>query len=263
MTDKNNSVKSINSIHGFVDSEIIFDVEEETIIDDKKYITIYTKDELGIITKHTKIYRIETRKIKMNKDVAERRTWEKFGVSKGLPPGPDKASTNIVYDEVFFEFTNNNKIADDKEEDSGGIFGSSNKSAVTCRHCGGNHWSIKCTNKGGDGPSDNGPSTGTVELESRGKYVPKFKRDGVDTSKENRNRNTINITNISTNSTDQDVRDLFHNYGRISRLYYNEFKGFAYLTYSSLDACEKAIEAVNGHPYDHLILSVKMAETKT
>jgi translation initiation factor 3 subunit G len=260
MTD----VNRINSIHGFDKSKIVFDVEDETIIDDKKYITIYTKDDVGIITKHTKIYRIETRKIKMNKSVVERRTWEKFGVSKGLPPGPDKASTNIVYDEVFFEFTNNNKIADDKEEDSGGIFGSSNKSAVTCRHCGGNHWSIKCTNKDlsgkdkGSGPN----STGTSEVLPSGKYVPKFKRDGVDT-KENRNRNTINITNISTNSTEQDVRDLFHNYGRISRLYYNEFKGFAYLTYSSLDACEKAIEAVNGHPYDHLILSVKMAENKT
>ena len=126
---------------------------------------------------------------------------------------------------------------------------------MTCRHCGGNHWSIKCTNK------DAGVSAHGVE--SSGKYVPKFKRDGVDTTKENRNRNTINITNISTNSTEQDVRDLFHNYGRISRLYYNEFKGFAYVTYSTLDACEKAIEAVNGHPYDYLILSVKMAENKT
>jgi translation initiation factor 3 subunit G len=252
---------SINDIHGFIESEIVFDVEEETIIDDKKYITIYTKDETGIITKHTKIYRIETRKIKMNKSVTERRTWEKFGVSKGLPPGPDKASTNIVYDEVFFEFTNSNKIADDKKEDSGGIFGSSNKSAVTCRHCGGNHWSIKCTNK--PDPKDKKDINDTNNTNNTNKYVPKFKRDGVDTTKENRNRNTINITNISTNSTDQDVRDLFHNYGHISRLYYNEIKGFAYLTYSTLDACEKAIEAINGHPYDHLILSVKMAETKT
>jgi translation initiation factor 3 subunit G len=255
MTDK---INSLNNIHGFDESNIVFDVEEEQIIEDNKYITIYTKDKSGLITKHTKIYRIETRKIKMPKAVIERRQWEKFGVSKGLPPGPDKASTNIVYDEVFFEFTNNNKIADDKEEDSG-IFGSSNKSAVTCRHCGGNHWSIKCTNKGESGSKDKG--SGPSEVESSGKYVPKFKRDGVDIT-ENRNRNTINITNISTNSTEQDVRDLFHNYGRISRLYYNEFKGFAYLTYSSLDACEKAIEAVNGHPYDYLILSVKMAEQK-
>jgi translation initiation factor 3 subunit G len=261
MTDIN-SVDSINNIHGFDKSKIVFDVEEITIIDDNKYITIYTKDETGIITKHTKIYRIETHQIKMPKAVASRRTWEKFGVSKGLPPGPDKASTNIVYDEVFFEFTNSNKIADDKEEDSGGIFGSSNKSAVTCKHCGGNHWSIKCTNKGDT--TDNGKSTNATssDVESSGKYVPKFKRDGVDTT-ENRNRNTINITNISTNSTEQDVRNLFQNYGRISRLYYNEFKGFAYLTYSSLDACEKAIEAINGHPYDYLILSVKMAENKT
>jgi translation initiation factor 3 subunit G len=256
-TDKINSINSINSIHGFDKSKIVFDVEEETIIDDNKYITIYTKDETGIITKHTKIYRIETRKTKLHKDVAERRKWEKFGVSKGLPSGPDKASTNIVYDEVFFEFTNRNKVVDDKKNDTGGIFGSSNKSAVTCKHCGGNHWSIKCTYK--PDPKD---KKDINETYTTNKYVPKFKRDGKEPITENRNRNTINITNISTNATDEDIKDLFYNYGRISRLYYNEFKGFAYLTYSTLDACEKAIEAINGHPYDHLILSVKMAENK-
>ena len=248
------SVEELNNLHGFDKSKIIFDVEEKKIINDKKYITIYTKNKSGIITKNTKIYKIETRKIKMNKATAERRKWEKFGVSKGLPPGPDKASTNIVYDEVFFEFTNNNKIKDDKEEADSGIFGSTKKSSVTCKHCGGNHWSIKCTNK--PDPKDK------KNINDTNKYVPKFRRDGKEPIKENRNRNTINITNISTNATEEDIRDLFYNYGRISRLYYNEIKGFAYITYTTLDACETAIEAVNGHPYDYLILSVKMAEQK-
>ena len=58
MTDIN-SVDEINNLHGFDKSKIVFDVEEITIIDDKKYITIYTKDDIGVITKHTKIYRIE------------------------------------------------------------------------------------------------------------------------------------------------------------------------------------------------------------
>ena len=75
-------------------------------------------------------------------------------------------------------------------------------------------------------------------------------------------KNYYTVLGISQGATDEDIKDLFYNYGRISRLYYNEFKGFAYLTYSTLDACEKAIEAINGHPYDHLILSVKMAENK-
>jgi translation initiation factor 3 subunit G len=261
MTDIN-SVDEINNLHGFDKSKIVFDVEEITIIDDNKYITIFKKDNNGIITKHTKIYKIETRQIKMPKAVASRRTWEKFGVSKGLPPGPDKASTNIVYDEVFFEFTNSNKISDDKKEASGGIFGSSNKSVVICRHCGGNHWSIKCQHK--PDPNDTKDIKDTKEVgTNNGKYVPKFRRDGTDPIKENRNRNTINITNISENATEDDIKELFYPYGRISRLYYNNNKGFAYLAYSSLDACEKAIEAVNGHPYDYLILSVKMAENKT
>ena len=253
-------VDELNDLHGFDKSKIIFDVEEEKIINDKKYITIYTKGESGIISKSTKIYKIETRSIKVPKALAERRKWEKFGVSKGLPPGPDKSSTNIVYDEVFFEFTNRSKIKDDKEDDVSGIFGSSNKSAVKCKHCGGNHWSIKCPNK--EELKELKESIDDNSNKSTGKYVPKFRRDGAEPIKENRNRNTINITNISDNATEEDIKDLFYSYGRIKRLYYNNIKGFAYLTFNSLDSCEKAIEAVNGHPYDYLILSVKMAEQK-
>ena len=170
------SVDELNDLHKFDKSNIIFDIEEETIIDDKKYITIYTKGESGIITKSTKIYKIETLKIKVPKALAERRKWEKFGVSKGLPSGPDKASTNIVYDEVFFEFTNRNKIKDDKEDDVGSIFGSSNKSTVKCKHCGGNHWSIKCSHK--PDPKDTTAKQPNNSIENSGKYVPKFKRDG-------------------------------------------------------------------------------------
>jgi len=262
MIDINNSpiVNTINNLHDFDKSNIIFDVEEEKIVDDKKYIIIYRKDNDGIITKHTKIYRIKTIKTILPKSVAERRKWVKFGVSKGLPSGPDKASTNIVYDEVFFEFTNNNKIKDDKEDDGEGIFRSSNKSAVTCKHCRGNHWSIKCPNK--DQLKELTKDNIDKPIENSGKYIPKFRRDGIEPIKENRNRNTINITNISENATEEDIKDLFYSYGRIKRLYYNNIKGFAYLTFISLDACEKAIEAVNGHPYDYLILSVKMAEQK-
>ena len=76
-----------------------------------------------------------------------------------------------------------------------------------------------------------------------------------------KNRNTIRISNISDNADEQDIRELFYNYGRITRLYYNQ-TGFAFLTYSELNGCEKAIEAVNGHPYDYLILSVEMAKSK-
>lgn len=238
----------------FNESEIDFNKEEIEIIHDKKYVTFYRKDEKGTIFKHTKVYRLEKKEITLPKKVAERRNWAKFGVSKGLPPGPDTASTNRVFDEVFFEFTNNKKIIDDKEDANMGIFGNNNKNVVTCKHCGGNHWSIKCKNK-----PDKLETKDDKNIPNNGKYVPKFKRDGE--KPRDKNKNTIRISNISDNADEQDIRDLFYNYGRITRLYYNQ-KGFAFLTYSELNSCEKAIEAVNGHPYDYLILSVEMAESK-
>jgi translation initiation factor 3 subunit G len=238
----------------FNEKDIELGKEEIEIIDDKKYVTFFRKGDDGIIYKHIKEYKIEKNVIKVPKKVAERRQWAKFGVSKGLPPGPDKASTNRVFDDVFFEFTNNNKIVDDKEDSGLGMFGNNNKNIVTCKHCGGNHWSIKCKNKPDKiNPNDNKP------ISNNGKYIPKFKRDGEKPI--DKNKNTIRISNISDSADEQDIRDLFYNYGRITRLYYNQ-KGFAFLTYSEKNACEKAIEAVNGHPYDYLILSVEMAESK-
>ena len=154
---------------------------------------------------------------------------------------------------VFFEFTNNNKIVDDKDDNTG-LFGNNNKNVVTCKHCGGNHWSMKCKHK-----SEKLKQNDNKPISNNGKYVPKFKRNGEKPI--DKNINTIRISNISDNADEQDIRDLFYNYGRITRLYYNQ-KGFAFLTYSEKNACEKAIEGVNGHPYDYLILSVEMAESK-
>jgi len=236
----------------FDGNNIILDKEEIEIIDNEKHVIFFRKDENGKIYKHTKVYKLEKNVIKVPKKVAERREWKKFGVSKELPPGPDTASTNRVFDEVFFEFTNNNKIVDDKDDT--GLFGNNNKNIVTCKHCGGNHWSMKCKHK-----SEKLNSNDNKPISNNGKYVPKFKRNGEKPI--DKNINTIRISNISDNADEQDIRDLFYNYGRITRLYYNQ-KGFAFLTYSEKNACEKAVEAVNGHPYDYLILSVEMAESK-
>ena len=82
--------------------------------------------------------------------VSNRRKWSKFGVSKGLPPGPDSASTHIVKDEVFFEPVIKSVVKDDSESDILGgvnIFNSSGSKKIKCKYCGGSHFSIKCPNK--------------------------------------------------------------------------------------------------------------------
>ena len=242
-----------NKFHGFDESKIKFNEEEIIIDNNTKYVITYKKNDDGLIAKHTKIYRLEKQTNYVNKNVNERLGWTKFGVSKGLPPGPDSSSTNVVADEVFFEFTNN-KLSDDKE-DTSSLF-SSTKNAVKCKYCGGNHWSIKCNNKEINTTNlKNENNLQNTNLQN--KYVPKFKKNGL--VSENRNKNTLKISNITENATEQDIRDLFINYGRITKIYYNN-KGYAYLTYAELHSCEKSIECVNGHPYDYLILKVEMAD---
>ena len=227
-------------------------------IGNKKFVVSYFKDSENNLVKSTKEYDLIKTKTKLPKSVVERRKWTKFGVSKELPEGPDKASTNIVYDEVFFEFNKSNIIKDDTDESES--LTNISKKQLKCRHCGGAHWSMKCTNK----DMIDTLKKDSIEEEEKnktGKYIPKFKRDGLDTdpSKKRKRENTIKISNISQNSTNEDIRELFKDFGRIQNLYYNNQNGFAYLTFNTMGACEDAVKIVNKHPYDYLILSVEIA----
>lgn len=227
-------------------------------IGQKKFVVSYFRDAENNLVKSTKEYDLIKTKTTLPKSVVERRKWNKFGVSKGLPEGPDKASTNIVYDEVFFEFNNKNKVKDDSVESNS--LTNITKKQLKCRHCGGAHWSVKCTNK----DLINNLKKNSIEekeklKEKSGKYIPKFKREGLDVNKKRSKENTIRVSNITTNATNEDIRDLFNSFGRIKSLYYTG-KGFAFITFDSLRACEEAVEKVNKHPYDYLILSVEISK---
>jgi len=265
------------------------------IIGDTKFITTYDTDELGRTVKNVKEYKMEKREIKIPKVVSERRKWTKFGASTGLPPGPDEASTTKVCEDVFFEFTKRNTAIDDSEGGEGGggsiknIFSAVGGSgtSVICRYCSGNHWSMKCTNKdagtggvgtggaGTGGVGTGGVGTGGVGTGGAGtgggksKYVPPSMRNGVEGTvegigsiKRNRDENTIRVSNISVNATENDIRDLFKRYGYIKRLFYKNEKGFAFITYDTMRSCEEAVVEVHRHCYDYLVLSVEIAKSK-
>jgi len=42
----------------------------------------------------------------------------------------------------------------------------------------------------------------------------------------------------------------------------NESRGFAFINYANRDDAQKAIDAMNGYGYDHLILSVEWSENR-
>lgn len=72
----------------------------------------------------------------------------------------------------------------------------------------------------------------------------------------------IRIANLSDSTTETDLEDLVKPFGPIQKLYLakdkgtNACKGFAYIHFKFRNDAAKAIKILDGHGYDHLILSV-------
>lgn len=106
-----------------------------------------------------------------------------------------------------------------------------------------------------------------------GRYVPPSQRDGRAATAAPAARtddlNTIRVTNLSENTTEADLQELFHRFGRISRVYLAKNKetmqsrGFAFVTFVNQKDAARAMEALQGYGYDHLILKLEWAKPST
>lgn len=74
---------------------------------------------------------------------------------------------------------------------------------------------------------------------------------------------TLRVTNISEDTQENDLRELFGVFGRVARVYVGRDretgagKGFAFVSFEDKAVAQKAMEKVNGRGYDNLILSVQ------
>lgn len=167
----------------------------------------------------------------------------------------------------------------------------------------GDHWTLKCPYK--DTPADEipdqppsssltadtggGASGGGSSMESSfaalrktggGKYVPPSQRAGATTSsgsgsgfgnngEEDRDHATLRVTNISSDTRDSDLQELFRPFGPIARIYLAkdretfESRGFAFISFHMREDAERAKAALDGHGYDHLILKLEWAKPST
>jgi len=225
----------------------------------RKTIVEYATNDKGQkiqLVKKVKQYKTQVR---INKRVEERKkTWKKFGECKNEPPGPEKGITSIG-DAVFLESSNKSKQSDAKKPKDQLI-------NIICRHCGktGDHWTLKCPykdkldlprNLGTDGrdPRDTGSGPD--------KYVPPGMRG------ERRDEGaTIRVTNLSEDTKESDLSELFRVFGPISRIYLAKdkntglSKGFAFINFVYREDAARAIEKLSRFGYDHLILHVEWAK---
>ena len=79
---------------------------------------------------------------------------------------------------------------------------------------------------------------------------------------------TLRVTNVSDDTTDQDLRDLFSVFGRVIRVFVGkdretgQSKGFAFVSFEERAIAEVAMAKMHGRGYDNLILNVQWAKPR-
>lgn len=128
---------------------------------------------------------------------------------------------------------------------------------------------VDATATGGDAP--------TLAAGQAGRYVPPSLRSGggapgkaggKGAGTDGQMEASVRITNLSEDVRDGDLQDLFGQFGRLQRVYLAKdqttgaSKGFAFVTYYNKDDAQLAINKLNGHGYDNLILQVQWAKPR-
>eukprot|EP00271_Cylindrocystis_brebissonii_P012122 TRINITY_DN30231_c0_g1_i1.p1 TRINITY_DN30231_c0_g1~~TRINITY_DN30231_c0_g1_i1.p1 ORF type:complete len:293 (+),score=63.52 TRINITY_DN30231_c0_g1_i1:202-1080(+) len=254
-----------------------------------KIVIEWRLNEEGQRVKVTRKIRVKKQLKKLKPDVIRRRQLRKFGDAHGQS-GSDNL-TMVSTEEIFLERTN--KISGKTEEapkstDLGAI--NPNASLIVCRICGkkGEHWTSKCPFKdlaaakglavGEKLPDDDTPGGGLSSSASTGKssYVPPSMRagaggkgEGESMRQRGRDDNSIRVTNLSEDTREPDLQELFGVFGPISRIYVafdretGQSRGFAFINFVSRDDALKAISKLDGYGYDSLILRVEWATPRT
>jgi len=233
--------------------------------------------------KKTKIFRtFRLEKQLVSKGVIERKNWPKFGQSKKDPPGPNSYTT-VVADDVQMQFLSSDKNAGNEmnpdDQNPFKLIQQEGKGVVRCRFCQDNHFSAKCPFKDSGLPpmdnitnriTDDSLLDGKKDSESKpGIFVPPALRGGnrrgvgemMPTNR--KDETTIRVSNLPESMSETDMQELCAPFGKIERIFLAKdrttgvCKGFAFVTYQTRDTAARALRALNGYGYDHLILNVE------
>lgn len=163
---------------------------------------------------------------------------------------------------------------------------------VACRICKGDHFTARCPFKDTLPPLDDvaagdaaAPDTGADmgmgggAAGEKGSYVPPHLRGkgkggagesmggGRDFGGRERDElATLRVTNVSEFAEEQDLRDMFERFGRVTRVFLakdrdtGKAKGFAFVSFADRGDAARACEKVDGQGYGHLILRVEFAK---
>lgn len=256
--------------------------------DGTQTIVSYRINDEGKKVKSTRRIRFTTHKEVVNPRVAERKQWPKFGLSAKDGPGPDSSTTSIGENIIFRPSINWRKDAKEEKTEAGSMKDKLKDKKVKCRICNGEHFTARCPFKdtmapvgedtaveasGGASDSPEGPGAlGT----GKASYVPPHMRNGASAAagdrmgagKYDRDRDdaTLRVTNVSEMAEEQELRDMFERFGRVTRVFLAKdretgmAKGFAFISFQERSDAAKACEKMDGYGFKHLILRVEFAK---
>jgi translation initiation factor 3 subunit G len=180
-------------------------------------------------------------------------------------------------EEIFLEKARAQpKSEAEKAADPLAAMASAQTSLLVCRTCGkkGDHWTSKCPYKdlANDGSKPPEEEASGMPRRTAGGYVPPSMREGATgagaTMLNRRDDNSIRVSNLSEDTREQDLQELFRPFGPVTRIYVafnretGESRGFAFVNMVNKEDGERAIAKLDGYGYDNLILRVEWAEKR-
>ncbi|KAI9291263.1 translation initiation factor 3, RNA-binding subunit [Neoconidiobolus thromboides FSU 785] len=236
----------------------------------------YKDSDDGKKIKVTRKIKLTLKKEQVNKAVAQRKKWEKFGDEKGSAPGPNLQTTSVG-EQIFLKLSMNQNF--NEEDDDSKQKEQLKGKKILCRICKGDHFTSKCPYKDTLQPMDEltvaskAAESKTGDAPSGNRYMaPHLRRSGGDAPAGESLRDkrddsaSLRVTNLSEDTREGDVNELFRKFGNIQRVYLakdhetGRCKGFAFVSYYDKSDAEKARAALDGHGYDNLILRVDWSQ---
>ncbi|KAJ1956388.1 translation initiation factor eIF3 subunit g [Dipsacomyces acuminosporus] len=282
-----------------IDEQVLPAPEVISDVDGVKTLVEYRFNDEGKKVKVTRRIRTKVVKEHVNRAVADRKKWAKFGAEQGAAPGPNIKSTTvgeIVYLKLSQYAAQQAKQQQEEAAEDKGITVKSSR--ILCRICRGEHFTAKCPYKDTLVPIEEitgaatatagadkdaaaaaaGASAGAAAGATGGKsaYVPPHLRAGAkaaasggdagSSSRDRRDENpTIRISNLSEDTQEADLNQLCRPFGPLARVYMARdrdsgyCKGYAFVSYYDHESAERAIAKLNGYGFDNLILNAEWA----
>eukprot|EP00184_Porphyridium_aerugineum_P006240 CAMPEP_0184700130 /NCGR_PEP_ID=MMETSP0313-20130426/8732_1 /TAXON_ID=2792 /ORGANISM="Porphyridium aerugineum, Strain SAG 1380-2" /LENGTH=280 /DNA_ID=CAMNT_0027159553 /DNA_START=13 /DNA_END=851 /DNA_ORIENTATION=+ len=251
---------------------------EEVIGEDGlKRVTEWTVNSDYYAVKTEKLIRLEKIQRVVSEGVAKRMQWAKYGESANAPRGLETGVSTPSPEEINIDWI----VPKDEDEEDQQQQDTVKKDDIRRllaadrmrrraqeREAGVATWAqLMAIQAGADKNDLESQQKGGV---APGKYVPPSLRgrDGASMPEAGGrdDSTTVRVSNLPPKTTEADLHVLFKPFGRVQRIFLsrdrvtNESKGFAYVAFDLESDAQRAIDGLDGHGYDYLILRVEWAQ---